>query len=192
MRWLARQMAILDNIKKSCMFGREKKPAKALEVAPHLQRALFAAGCFWGPELTFSNLEGVVDTQVGYSGGDPGFENPTYHQICTGETGHAEVVQVVFDPKVIKFEELLDNFWKTIDPTALNYQGPDIGTQYRSAIYYFDEQQKEMAVASRARVQEQLGNHRKVVTEITMATEFYPAEEYHQNYLAKRGQKVCH
>ncbi len=149
--------------------------------------ATFAAGCFWGVEAAFRNTPGVVATSVGYSGGT--VADPTYEMVCTGTTGHAEVVQVEFDPSIISYEELLDVFWKNHDPTTLNRQGPDIGTQYRSAIYFHSKDQESAANESKSRVQERF--HKPIVTEITPASEYYRAEEYHQQYLEKRGQASC-
>ena len=146
--------------------------------------------CFWGVEVTFRQLEGVLDAQVGYLGGH--LVNPTYQDVCTGTTGHAEVLQVEFDPAQISYESLLDVFWKCHDPTQLNRQGPDVGTQYRSGIYYEDEAQRATAEASRASL-EQSGQHSNpIATEIAAASEFYRAEEYHQQYLEKRGLGSCH
>ncbi len=156
-----------------------------------VKQAMFGAGCFWGIEVAFRRLEGVVDAPVGYSGGHT--ENPTYQDVCTGETGHAEVVLVEYDPARISYGQLLDAFWQMHDPTTLNQQGPDIGTQYRSAIFYFDEEQKAAAEASRDRLQSSRPyRNRQVVTEITKAGPFWRAEEYHQRYLEKRGVEICH
>jgi peptide-methionine (S)-S-oxide reductase len=155
-----------------------------------MAKATFGAGCFWGVEVTFRQLEGVLDAQVGYLGGH--LVNPTYQDVCTGTTGHAEVLQVEFDPAQISYESLLDVFWKCHDPTQLNRQGPDVGTQYRSGIYYEDEAQRATAEASRASL-EQSGQHSNpIATEIAAASEFYRAEEYHQQYLEKRGLGSCH
>lgn len=155
-----------------------------------MAKATFGAGCFWGVEVTFRQLEGVLDAQVGYMGGH--LVNPTYQDVCTGTTGHAEVLQVEFDPEQISYEALLDIFWKAHDPTQLNRQGPDVGTQYRSGIYYEDEAQRATAEASRASL-EQSGQHSDpIATEIAAASEFYRAEEYHQQYLEKRGLGSCH
>jgi len=155
-----------------------------------MAKATFGAGCFWGVEVTFRQLEGVLDAQVGYMGGH--LVNPTYQDVCTGTTGHAEVLQVEFDPEQISYEALLDIFWKAHDPTQLNRQGPDVGTQYRSGIYYEDEAQRATAEASRASL-EQSGQHSNpIATEIAAASEFYRAEEYHQQYLEKRGLGSCH
>jgi peptide-methionine (S)-S-oxide reductase len=154
-----------------------------------MPEATFAAGCFWGIEAAFRQTEGVLDTTVGYSGGD--YENPSYRDVCTGKTGHAEVVRVVYDPERVSYEELLDVFWNEHNPTTKNRQGWDIGTQYRSAIFFHDDEQKAIATASRDKL-EASGKHRKpIVTEITQASKFYPAEEYHQRYLEKRGLATC-
>jgi peptide-methionine (S)-S-oxide reductase len=154
-----------------------------------MPEATFAAGCFWGIEAAFRQTEGVLDTTVGYSGGD--YENPSYKDVCTGKTGHAEVVRVVYDPERVSYEELLDVFWSEHNPTTKNRQGWDIGTQYRSAIFFHDDDQKAIATASRDKL-EASGKYRKpIVTEITQASKFYPAEEYHQRYLEKRGLATC-
>ncbi len=149
--------------------------------------ATFGAGCFWGVEAAFRKVEGVIKTEVGYSGGHS--ENPTYEEVCTESTGHAEVVRIEFDPDRVRYEELLDVFWTNHDPTQLNRQGPDIGTQYRSVVFFHDDEQERVAVASRDTTQ---GRHpRKIVTTIEPARKFFAAEEYHQQYLAKRGQDAC-
>ena len=145
--------------------------------------ATFAAGCFWGVEAAFRRVEGVREVTVGYTGGS--VENPSYEQVCTGRTGHAEAVRVDFDPERVGFDDLLAVFWEVHDPTQLNRQGPDVGPQYRSAVFAHDDDQAERARASLARVQDRLGD--EVVTEITPAGPFYPAEDYHQRYLEKRG-----
>ncbi len=150
--------------------------------------ATFGAGCFWGVELAFRELTGVTDAAVGYCGGT--LENPSYQDVCTGTTGHAEVVEVEFNPDLVTYESLLDLFWKCHDPTTLNRQGPDVGTQYRSAIFCHDAEQARIAEASRDRAQERITQ--PIVTEISQATTFYRAEEYHQQYLAKRGMGSCH
>jgi peptide-methionine (S)-S-oxide reductase len=152
--------------------------------------ATFGAGCFWGVEAAFRQIEGVTATAVGYMGGKT--ENPTYKEVCTDRTGHAEVVQVTYDPSKVSYERLLDLFWENHDPTALNRQGPDVGTQYRSVIFYHNPEQEAAAKASKAR-QEASGRHqRPIVTEIAPAPAFYRAEEYHQQYLEKRGLSTCH
>lgn len=154
-----------------------------------MQRATFAAGCFWGVEETFRQIKGVHFTRVGYSGGT--LPNPTYQDVCTDRTGHAEAVEVEFDPAEISYRDLLKVFWDTHDPTTLNRQGPDHGTQYRSAIFFHTPEQEADARASKDEL-ERLGRHRRpIVSEIVPAAEFWPAEEYHQRYLAKRGQTHC-
>lgn len=155
-----------------------------------MKKATFGAGCFWGVETAFRQVEGVVDAAVGYLGGT--LENPTYQDVCTGTTGHAEVVEVTYDPLKVSYEQLLDLFWKIHDPTTLNRQGPDVGTQYRSAVFYHDEAQKDAALASREHLRESGRFRRPVVTEITPTSTFYRAEEYHQRYLEKRGKSSCH
>ncbi len=150
-----------------------------------MEKATFAAGCFWGVETTFRKVPGVVSAQVGYTGG--GFENPTYEIVCSGRTGHAEAVELEFDPSQISYEELLDVFWSCHDPTTLNRQGPDTGTQYRSAVFFHTPEQAAAANESRAKLAD-AGRYRDpIVTEISAAATFYPAEEYHQRYLEKRG-----
>ncbi len=149
--------------------------------------ATFAAGCFWHVEEAFRTLKGVTKTTVGYMGGK--MKNPTYEQVCTDETGHAEVCQVEYDEKQISFKELLNAFWKCHNPTQKNRQGPDVGTQYRSAIFYHNEQQKKEAEQSLK--EEQKKYEEKIATEIVKAGTFYSAEDYHQKYLMKRGLKTC-
>ena len=155
-----------------------------------MEKATFAAGCFWGVEETFRQIPGVIETTVGYLGGHTA--NPTYKDVCTDETGHAEVVQVTFDPSKVSYEELLDVFWSAHDPTTLNRQGPDIGTQYRSAIFFHSPEQERQARVSKEKIQVSGKFRRPIVTEIAPASTFYPAEEYHQKYLAKRGLSHCH
>jgi peptide-methionine (S)-S-oxide reductase len=151
------------------------------------EKATFGAGCFWGVEVAFRNVPGVVDTAVGYEGGT--LANPTYEQVCTHRTGHAEVVQVEFDPEEVSYEQLLETFWAEHDPTMLNRQGPDVGSQYRSVVFFHTPEQEAAARASRERAQESFD--RPIVTEITPAAEFWRAEEYHQQYLVKRGLAAC-
>jgi peptide-methionine (S)-S-oxide reductase len=153
------------------------------------QTATFGAGCFWGVEARFRELPGVIDTRVGYLGGH--LENPTYEDVCSDTTGHAEVVQIIYDSGQVSFEALLDVFWEMHDPTQRNRQGPDVGTQYRSAIFYHTPEQKAAAEASRARLESSGRYARPVVTEISPATTFYEAEEYHQRYLEKKGLASC-
>ena len=152
--------------------------------------ATFGAGCFWGVELTFQKTKGVTSASVGYSGGTT--HNPTYEEVCTGRSGHAEVVQVEFDPSIVSYEELLDVLWGCHDPTTLNRQGPDRGTQYRSAIYYHSPEQEASAMASKAKADKSGQFSSPIVTEITSASEYYMAEDYHQKYLEKRGMGSCH
>ncbi len=154
------------------------------------ETATFAAGCFWGVEETFRHVEGVVDTAVGYTGGHT--RNPTYEDVCAGGTGHAEAVRIEYDPAVVSYEELLDVFWKCHNPTTRNRQGPDVGSQYRSAVFYHNEPQREAAEASKKALDESGRHARPVVTEIGPAGEWWRAEEYHQQYLAKRGRSNCH
>ncbi|MHC4136229.1 MAG: peptide-methionine (S)-S-oxide reductase MsrA [Planctomycetota bacterium] len=149
--------------------------------------ATLAAGCFWGVEAAFRRVEGVTRTEVGYTGGD--LADPTYEAVCAGRTGHAEAVRVEFDEAQVSYERLLEMFWSIHDPTQVNRQGPDVGTQYRSAIFFTDAEQEAAARASQAAVQARLD--RPVATEITPAAAFWRAEEYHQQYLAKRGQDAC-
>lgn len=151
------------------------------------QTATLAAGCFWGVEAAFRQLPGVTRTTVGYTGGQT--EHPTYGQVCRGRTGHAEAVEVEYDPSVVSYPELLETFWANHNPTTRNRQGWDIGSQYRSAIFFGDEVQHAEAVRSRDAQQE--GRRRKIVTAIVPAQRFWPAEEYHQQYLEKRGQASC-
>lgn len=150
-------------------------------------KATFAAGCFWQVEADFRRVEGVTRTTAGYTGGS--LERPSYEDVCTDRTGHAEAVEVEFDPQKVSYGELLDVFWNSHDPTQLNRQGPDVGTQYRSAIFVHDEEQEREARAFRERAQERID--RQVVTEIVPAATFWPAEDYHQRYLEKRGQASC-
>jgi len=152
--------------------------------------ATFAAGCFWGVETRFRAINGVITTRVGYTSGDT--LNPDYKQVCTGTTGHAEAIEVDFDPQQVSFEELLYFFWQMHDPTTLNRQGPDLGTQYRSAVFYHDEQQQQQALKTKQELNDSKAFPSAIVTEITAASEFYPAEEYHQCYLEKKGLGSCH
>ncbi len=150
------------------------------------EKATFGAGCFWGVEAAFRQLKGVTSTSVGYSGGS--FKNPTYEDVCTGQTGHAEVVQVEYDPSKVSYDELLRVFWQIHDPTTLNRQGPDVGMQYRSAIFFHTPEQNSAAETSKEKLQSSGRYKRPIVTEITPASEFYRAEEYHQQYLEKHGR----
>jgi len=154
------------------------------------KKATFGAGCFWGVEAAYRQLPGVISTTVGYLGGT--LDNPTYRDVCSGRTGHAEVVEVAYDAERITYDDLLTVFWENHDPTTLNRQGPDVGTQYRSAIFVHDDEQQTAAAASKEE-RERSGRYRRpIVTEITPASAFYAAEDYHQQYLEKRGLSSCH
>jgi peptide-methionine (S)-S-oxide reductase len=153
------------------------------------EKATFGAGCFWGVEETFRQLPGVISTAVGYAGGSK--DHPTYEDVCSDETGHAEVVEVEFDPNVIPYDQLLEVFWANHNPTTLNRQGPDVGTQYRSVIFYHSAEQNAQAEASKAALEKSGRYSRPVVTQVEPAPKFWPAEEYHQKYLQKRGQTHC-
>jgi peptide-methionine (S)-S-oxide reductase len=155
-----------------------------------MQKAIFAAGCFWGVEETFRNIPGVVSTTVGYSGGTT--KNPTYEDVCTDRTGHAESVLVEYDPAKVSYEKLLEVFWENHNPTSLNFQGPDHGTQYRSVIFYTTPEQEALAKASKEALAKSGKFKSPIVTQIVPAQPFYPAEEYHQKYLEKHGRTVCH
>ncbi len=155
-----------------------------------VQKATFGAGCFWGVEAAYRQVKGVISTAVGYSGGN--YDNPSYKDVCTGRTGHAEVVEVTYDPSRVSYDDLLKVFWENHNPTTLNRQGWDIGTQYRSAIFFHTPEQKAAAIASKQAL-DAAGKYRKpIVTQIEPATEFYIAEDYHQQYLEKRGLSSCH
>ncbi|MFQ5969173.1 MAG: peptide-methionine (S)-S-oxide reductase MsrA [Nitrososphaerales archaeon] len=155
-----------------------------------LEVATFAAGCFWGVEDAFGQIKGIKSTMVGYTGGT--FKNPTYEDVCTDKTGHAEAVQIQYDPKEVSYEELLDAFWSIHDPTTMNRQGPDIGPQYRSMISYHTPEQEALAKKSKEELEKSGKVKKKIVTEIVPATTFYEAEEYHQKYYPKRGGGSCH
>lgn len=154
-----------------------------------IETATFGAGCFWQVEVAFRNVEGVVDAAVGYMGGH--VDNPTYTDVCTGKTGHVEVCQVSFDPHVVSYEQLLDVFFDCHDPTQLNRQGPDVGTQYRSVVFAHDDQQHRAAEAAVRRRDQSGAYHDPVVTSVEPAATFWPAEDYHQQYLVKRGLATC-
>ena len=156
-------------------------PPSAVIQSGSLETATFANGCFWCTEALFERVQGVKKVVSGYSGGK--VENPTYKQVCTGQTGHAEAVQITFDPAQVSYADLLQIFWKTHDPTTLNQQGPDVGTQYRSAVFYHNEAQKKTAEEYKQQLEESKTFKRPIVTEITEYTSFYPAENYHQDYL---------
>lgn len=154
------------------------------------EKATFGAGCFWGVEAAFRQIPGVLSTQVGYSGGQTA--NPSYRDVCSHTTGHAEVVEVTYDPARVSYDDLLRVFWESHDPTQLNRQGPDVGDQYRTVIFYHSPEQAAAAETSKA-TEERSGRHRRpVVTQIVPAEQFYRAEDYHQQYLEKRGLSTCH
>ena len=153
------------------------------------EKATFGAGCFWGVEATFRAIRGVTNAIVGYAGG--AMENPTYEDVCSSETGHAEVVQVEFNPAAVTYDQLLDVFWSNHNPTTLNRQGPDVGTQYRSVIFYHTPEQQTAAEESKKRLEKSGRFPRPIVTQIEAAPTFYPAEDYHQRYLEKRGLSHC-
>lgn len=153
-----------------------------------MEKALFAAGCFWGVQYYFDQEPGVIDSTVGYTGGRT--ENPTYETVCYQDTGHAEAVLLEFDASRVSYETLLRHFFRMHDPTQLNRQGPDVGDQYRSAIFYFDDDQKSIAQNVLSETQKQIGE--PVVTELAKASRFYPAEDYHQKYVEKTGRGMCH
>lgn len=168
----------------------DTKPDMPNQHDPKLEVATLGAGCFWCVEAVFQRLQGVHHVESGYMGGHK--ENPTYREVCNGNTGHAEVLQVHFDPQVISYQDILYFFWRTHDPTTLNRQGNDVGTQYRSAIFYHSPEQKTIAEASKAEAGQSGLWPRPIVTEITPAAKFYPAEDYHQNYYNQNGdQPYC-
>jgi len=154
-----------------------------------MQKATFGAGCFWGVEEAFRKILGVIETKVGYMGGS--LDNPTYEDVCTDKTGHAEVVQVLYDENKVSYNELLDLFWNIHDPTQKNRQGPDIVTQYRSVIFYHNENQRKIAEKAKQELQSSNKFRRPISTEIKKAETFYPAEQYHQHYLEKQGLSSC-
>lgn len=155
-----------------------------------MAKATFAAGCFWGVEATFRQIPGVTATRVGYTGGD--MNNPTYKDVCTDRTGHAEAVEVEYDPAKVSYDQLLNVFWENHDPTQLNRQGPDFGSQYRSAIFYHSPEQQQQAQASKQSREKSGQYSRPVVTQIVPEATFFEAEDYHQQYLEKRGMATCH
>lgn len=170
--------------------GAKPEDATTKEGSKTMAKVTFGAGCFWCVEAVFERLEGVSKVVSGYMGGQ--LENPTYKDICTGTTGHAEVCELTYDPEKISFEELLEVFWKTHDPTTLNQQGADRGTQYRSAVFYHDDEQKKIAEAYKKKLDESGAFDDPIVTEITKASKFYPAEDYHQDYFANNpNQGYC-
>ncbi len=151
------------------------------------KKAIFAAGCFWGVESNFRKIKGVINTRVGYTGGK--FENPSYKSVCSHKTGHAEAIEISFDPSVVSYDELLNVFWSIHDPTTLNRQGPDVGSQYRSAIFYFNEDQREKAERSKAKLDASKRFKNPIVTQIVPASKFWQAEDYHQQYNEKRRNR---
>ena len=162
------------------LYAQKKMEQKKMDKQSGLETATFGSGCFWCTEAIFLNVNGVSQVVSGYTGGK--VKNPTYKEVCSGLTGHAEVVQLTFDPKTVSYDQLLEIFWKTHDPTTLNQQGADVGTQYRSVIYYHSEDQKKSAAYYKARLEEEAVFDKPIVTEISPATTFYKAEDYHQNY----------
>ncbi len=155
-----------------------------------LEKATFACGCFWGVQAAFDRVKGVVKTTVGYTGGH--LDKPAYEDVCTDRTGHAEAIEIEYDPKKVSYEKLLDTFWTLHDPTQVNRQGPDVGSQYRSAIFYNNEAQRKATVKAKDSLEKSGKYSKPIATEIIKATAFYPAEAYHQKYLEKRGAFVCH
>jgi peptide-methionine (S)-S-oxide reductase len=154
-----------------------------------MEKATFGAGCFWGVEVAFRNTPGVTDAAVGYSGGHT--QNPTYRDVCAGDTGHAEAVEVEYDPAKVSYDDLLEVFWENHDPTQVNRQGPDVGEQYRSVIFFHTPEQKALALASKERLEKSGRFRRPIATQIVPAAPFYRAEDYHQRYLEKRGLATC-
>lgn len=154
-----------------------------------MEKAAFGAGCFWGIQYEFNHIKGVIKTIAGYMGGTT--KNPTYKEVCNNKTGHAETVYLEFDEQIISYEELLDLFWKIHDPTQKNRQGPDVGSQYRSVIFYYNEKQRELALRSKKKMDESGKFNKPIVTEIVAASDFYPAEAYHQDYFKKHGFTGC-
>jgi peptide-methionine (S)-S-oxide reductase len=168
----------------------DKQPVKRKQTKEiKMETAIFAAGCFWGVEADFQKLKGVVSTEVGYTGGHT--QDPGYKQVCTDTTGHAEAIRLTYDPAVISYDDLLKVFWENHNPTTPNRQGPDVGSQYRSAIFYTTPEQKKEALASREKLDRSHKYSKPIVTEIAPATEFYRAEEYHQQYYQKKGGGSC-
>jgi len=155
-----------------------------------MSKAIFAAGCFWGVEATFRQLPGVISTRVGYTGGQT--SNPTYKEVCTDRTGHAEAVEVTYDPAKLAYEKLLDVFWENHDPTQVNRQGPDYGSQYRTAIFFTTPEQETAARASKEALEKSHRFSKPIATQIVPAVTFYEAEDYHQQYLEKKGLASCH
>lgn len=167
--------------------AKEKNKANMSDTTTHYDTATLGAGCFWCVEAIFQDLNGVISVASGYSGG--GISNPTYREVCSGRTGHAEVCQIVYDPKILSFDELLEVFWTTHDPTTLNQQGADVGTQYRSAIFYHTDEQRKTAEKYKQKLNEANAYPKPIVTEIAPYTAFYKAEDYHQNYYNQNGSE---
>jgi peptide-methionine (S)-S-oxide reductase len=170
--------------------SRQAQVNEPKELPMKTDTATFAAGCFWGVQAEFDKVKGVVQTTVGYTGGKT--EKPTYKDVCSDQTGHAEAVQVVYDPTVVTYEQLLDKFWSMHDPTTLNRQGPDFGSQYRSAIFFHSPEQQAAALAVKEKLEKAHRFPRPIVTQIAPAASFWPAEEYHQKYFQKHGGGSCH
>jgi peptide-methionine (S)-S-oxide reductase len=183
-------IALLCFVPCSASIAATKGGHTKMEKTTTVEKATFAAGCFWGVEAAFRQVQGVVSTQVGYTGGRT--VNPSYEDVCTDRTGHAEAVEVTYDPARVRYEDLLLVFWKNHDPTTSNRQGPDVGEQYRSAIFYHSPAQEAAAKASKAHLESEHRFRRPIVTQILAAGPFYRAEDYHQQYLEKRGLAVCH
>jgi peptide-methionine (S)-S-oxide reductase len=169
--------------------GFQTRPGNSKIKEIKMETAIFAAGCFWGVESDFQKLKGVASTEVGYTGGHT--KDPTYQQVCTDTTGHAEAVRITYDPAVIGYDDLLKVFWENHNPTTPDRQGPDVGSQYRSAIFYTTPEQQKAAISSREKLDKSQKYSRPIVTEITPATDFYRAEEYHQQYYQKKGGGSC-
>ncbi len=181
-------LVIIFSLVISCHKKHNINNSSKISKGDNVKLATFAAGCFWGIEAEFRKINGVVETRVGYTGGHK--HNPTYEQVCRGNTGHAEAVEVIYNPSKITYEELLEVFWKIHDPTQHNRQGPDVGEQYRSAIFYHSEKQKKLSELSKRRMNETKYNGR-IATQILESSEFWQAEEYHQRYYEKKGIASC-
>jgi peptide-methionine (S)-S-oxide reductase len=178
-----------DSAVKESAVAMADRRGEAMMAERTTEKATFAAGCFWGVEAAFRNIDGIISTQVGYTGGKS--ENPTYQEVCTDRTGHAEAVEITYDASKVSYEDLLKVFWEIHDPTQLNRQGPDMGTQYRSAIFYHNAEQEAEARKSKQGMEQSGRYDRKIVTGILPVTRFYRAEEYHQQYYEKRGGGGC-
>ncbi len=189
MKWLM-ALSVMFAFSSCSASGTETKKNEKLTTDMNTETITLGAGCFWCVEAIFTELKGVISVEAGYTGGH--VKNPTYKEVCSGLTGHAEVAQVVFDPEVISLDDILEVFWKTHDPTTLNRQGADVGTQYRSAIYYHTQEQKETAETYKKKLNESGAWDNPVVTEITAIGDYYPAEDYHQDYFSQNGeQQYC-